>query len=265
MANGTMIQNKTNEKAVAEGKKPMTLKGYVQQYIPEIEKALPSCGVTAQRFARLMTSSLSGNPKLMNCTPMSFIGAMMTAASLGLEPNTLGSCYVIPYGKDATFVLGYHGLLELVYRSGMVKTVEAHEVYEKDFFEYEYGTESKLVHKPLMNGDRGNVIAYYACYTTKDGGYGFAVMSKDDVENHRKKFSKTSSPDSPWNTNFDSMALKTVLKRCLKYAPLSTELQRNIQQDETVKTTFNVNDIADGGSILDVQGDAIEEVEGEVV
>ena len=255
MANG-MISKKTDEqKRTLAAQKPTTLKDYINKYVPEIEKALPSCGVTPERFARLMTSALSASPQLASCTPQSFLGAMMTAASLGLEPNTpLGQAYLIPYKDNATFQLGYHGLLALCYRSGQIKSVTAETVYKNDFFEYELGLDSKLVHRPCMDGNRGEAVAYYAVYKTKDDGYGFAVMSKADVEEHRKKFSK--AQNSPWNTNFDEMAKKTVLKRCLKYAPISSDLMRQVANDETIKTAFRMEDQS-GDSILDVQGDPI--------
>ena len=257
-----LIQNKNNT-SVATPKKQSTLRDYIKQYIPEIEKALPSCGVTADRFARLMTSALSANPKLASCTPQSFLGAMMASAQLGLEPNTsLGQAYLIPYGDNVQFQLGYQGLLALCYRSGEIANVSAEVVHKNDEFQYELGLHPTLVHKPCLTGDRGEAVAYYATWNGKNGGYGFAVMSKADVEEHRKKFSK--ARNSPWDTNFDSMALKTVLKRCLKYAPISSSMMREVNADETIKTNFRMEDVVSGDvDILDVQPDVIE-VEGTV-
>lgn len=258
------IANKVaeNSKTLATNK-PTTLKDYVNKYVPEIEKALPSCGITADRFARLMTTALSTNPSLQQCSPMSFLGAMMQSASLGLEPNTaLGQSYLIPYKDQCTFQLGYKGLLELVYRSGQISSVQAEVVYENDEFIYELGLDSKIIHKPKMDGDRGQPVAYYAIWHGKDGGYGFSVMSKAECEEHKKKFCKATN--SPWNTNFDSMALKTVLKKALKYAPISSSLMRDIGTDETVKTNFRMEDISNGDvDIRDINPDEVQ-AEGSV-
>ena len=252
-----LITNKMADKNALAKSASGTLKEYINKYIPEIEKALPNCGVTPERFARLMTSAISSTPKLADCTPKSFLGAMITAASLGLEPNTpLGQAYLIPYGKEAQMQLGYKGLLTLCYRSGQIKSVTAETVYENDEFEYELGLNSKLVHKPKMNGDRGKAIAYYAIYYTKDGGYGFSVMSHSDVEEHKKKYSK--AQNSPWNTNFDEMAKKTVLKKALKDAPISTELMREVNQDESIHSQFRMEDLKDGSSIMDSPQDYID-------
>lgn len=220
-----------------------TMQDYVKAMEGEIKKALPSV-LTPERFTRMVLSAISTTPKLAECTPQSFLGAMMTAAQLGVEPNTaLGQAYIIPYfnGKqkcmEAQFQLGYKGLIDLAYRSGEVSIIQAQVVYENDEFEYELGLDPKLKHVPATK-DRGNAIAYYAVFKTKDGGYGFEVMSIDDVTAHAKKYSKAYA-NSPWQSNFDEMAKKTVLKRVLKYAPLKSDFVRGITQDETVKTKID--------------------------
>ena len=115
-----------------------------------------------------------------------------------------------------------------------MSTLQAHTVYENDTFEYELGLEPKLKHIPAVK-DRGNPAFFYAVFRTKDGGYGFEVMSVEDVRAHGQKYSKAFS-NGPWKTNFEEMAKKTVLKRVLKYAPLKTEFIRGLSADETIKT-----------------------------
>ena len=100
------------------------------------------------------------------------------------------------------------GLIDLAYRSGEIQIIQAHAVCENDEFSYEFGLEPKLTHKPAVK-DRGEPIAFYAMFKTKDGGYGFDVMSVDDVRAHAAKYSKSfNSGFSPWKTNFVEMALK---------------------------------------------------------
>lgn len=224
-----------------EGKPRKTMQQYIKAMEGEIAKALPSV-ITSERFTRMVLSAISTNPKLGDCTPQSFLGAMMTAAQLGVEPNTaLGQAYIIPYRNkgvmEASFQLGYKGLIDLAYRSGDVSIIQAQTVYENDTFDYELGLDPKLKHIPAVK-DRGNATHYYAVFKTKDGGYGFEVMSMADVLEHAKRYSK-SYGSGPWQTNFDEMAKKTVLKRCLKYAPLKSEFVRGVTQDETVKTKID--------------------------
>ena len=235
------IQNKVA--TTNNGSEKKTMQMYIKTMEGEIKKALPSV-ITPERFTRMTLSAISTNPKLAQCTPASFLGAMMSAAQLGLEPNTpLGQAYLIPYknrGNDEVqFQIGYKGLIDLAYRSGEVELVQAHIVYENDEFVCEYGLEPKLVHKPA-DKDRGEAIKVYAMFKTKSGGYGFDVMSMDDVRRHAEKYSQAyKSGFSPWKSNFEEMAKKTVLKRVLKYAPLKSDFVRAVVQDESIKTEIS--------------------------
>lgn len=236
----TTIQNKVT--TVNNGGQK-TMQQYIKSMEGEIKKALPSV-ITPERFTRMTLSAISVNPKLASCTPKSFLGAMMSAAQLGLEPNTpLGQAYLIPYKNkgvdEVQFQIGYKGLIDLAYRSGEVELVQAHIVYANDTFECEYGLEPKLVHKPA-DSDRGEPIKVYAMFKTKSGGYGFDVMSMDDVRRHAEKYSQAyKSGFSPWKTNFEEMAKKTVLKKVLKYAPLKSDFVRAVVQDESIKTEIS--------------------------
>ena len=232
-----------NQVATTNGKEKKTMQQYIKTMEGEIKKALPSV-ITPERFTRMVLSAISTNPKLASCTPQSFLGAMMSASQLGLEPNTpLGQAYLIPYKNkgvdEVQFQIGYKGLIDLAYRSGEVELVQAHVVYENDTFECEFGLEPKLVHKPA-DSDRGDPIKVYALFRTKSGGYGFDVMSMDDVRRHAEKYSQAyKSGFSPWKTNFEEMAKKTVLKRVLKYAPLKSDFVKAVTQDETIKSEIS--------------------------
>lgn len=242
--------------------KQATMQGYVKAMGKEIAKALPSV-LTPERFTRMVFTALSTNPKLQQCTPNSFLGAMMQAAQLGVEPNTpIGQAYLIPYKNKGTlecqFQLGYKGLIDLCNRSGDIKDIQAHEVYENDLFEYEYGLEPKLKHVPAMK-DRGEVIAYYAVFHTVNGGYGFEVMSKDDIIKFAQKTSQSyGSSFSPWTKYFDEMAKKTVVKKVLKFAPIKTEFFKALSTDETIKTNIaeHMEDLPDE-TIIDVEAKEI--------
>ena len=242
MANEGIIKKTTGE--IAAKGKPKTLRDYIMSMQGEIAKALPSV-ITPERFTRmaLTAARISG---LEGCDHMSFLAAMMSAAQLGLEPNTpLGQAYILPYKNnkkginEVQFQIGYKGLIDLAYRSGEVELVQAHCVYENDTFECEYGIEPKLKHIPA-DKNRGELTKVYAMFRTKSGGYGFEVMSIDDIRQHAQKYSKAfGSSYSPWKTSFEEMAKKTVLKRVLKYAPLKSDFVRAITQDSTVKSEIN--------------------------
>lgn len=253
------LQEKKSGVTTAQ-KKNKSLLSQIDVMKPQIAKALPSV-ITPERFTRMVMTAVSSNPQLASCTFESFCGAMLQSAQLGLEPNTpLGQAYLIPRRNgrkgvtECQFQLGYQGMLALAYRGGATM-ITAHEVCENDSFEYEYGLEPFLKHKPAIKG-RGAVIAYYATYKLENGGFGFAVMSKEDIENHAKRYSDAyKSSYSPWSTQFDEMAKKTVIKKALKYAPMSAEFMKSMNSDETVKSWNDKDDFSD---IVSVQGEFIE-------
>ena len=221
-------------------KKSMSIAELIKAMEPEIKKALPKV-ITVERFTRMALSALNTTPKLKECTQISFLSALLNAAQLGLEPNTpLGQAYLIPYKNkgvmECQFQIGYKGLLDLAYRSPQIQTVQAHCVYANDNFSYELGLNPQLVHKPTM-GERGEPRCFYSLFKTTNGGYGFEVMSKTAIEEHAKKYSKAYDSDySPWKTDFESMAKKTVIKQVLKYAPIKTDYIQAMNVDDTVGT-----------------------------
>ena len=142
--------------------KNMPIADMIKALEPEIARALPSV-ITPERFTSMELNALNNTTKLAECTQMSFLGALMSAAQLGLEPNTpLGQAYLIPYKNkgilECQFQIGYKGLLDLVYRNEMVQTVQAQVVYKNDEFRYALGLNGELTHVPVLK-DRGGPVA----------------------------------------------------------------------------------------------------------
>lgn len=242
-----------------------TMQQYIERMKGEIAKALPSV-LTPERFTRIVLSALSTNPKLAETTPQSFLGAMMTAAQLGMEPNTpLGQAYLIPFKNhgvlETQFQLGYKGLIDLAYRSGQVSSIQAQTVYANDTFEFSFGLDPTLKHVPAKE-DRGDPAWFYAVFKTKDGGFGFEVMSVEDVRAHVKRYSKAYG-NGPWQTNFEEMAKKTVLKKALKYAPLKSDFTWQLSADESVKSEIDADMFAVPNEPIEAEY-TVDESTGEV-
>lgn len=243
------VKNELAKKAEGNNKLRITpgmeISDLIKALEPEIARALPSV-LTPERFTRMALSSLNNTPKLAECTPMSFLSALMSAAQLGLEPNTpLGQAWLIPYKNkgvlECQFQIGYKGLIDLVYRNKMVQTVQAQVVYANDEFHYELGLHSDLRHIPRL-GDRGEIAAFYALFKLENGGYGFEVMTKEEMDTFAKTYSKgISASYSPWKTFYEDMAKKTVIKQVLKFAPLKTEFQRALSNDNTIKHELSID------------------------
>ena len=242
-----------------------TLNALLKRMGPEIQRALPK-HMDADRIARIALTAVRTTPKLLECDQMSFMAAVMQSAQLGVEPNTgLGQAYLIPYGKQVQFQLSYKGLIDLATRSGQYKAIYAHEVYANDEFSYSYGLNKDLVHVPSQEPN-GEPIGYYAVYHLKNGGYDFVYWTKERVDQHAQKFSQAVQKGwtSPWKTNYDAMAKKTVLKEVLKYAPKSIELQKTVEADSTIKTEINedmsqVIDVTDFSVVDEPQNESQQE------
>lgn len=260
-----MMQVAAGKTAVAKKQKSPTefVNGVLNAKMGEIKKALPEV-ITPERFARITLSAISVNPTLAQAavqSPMTLLGAVMTAAQLGLEPNTpLGHCYLIPRRRknnwEVQFQLGYKGLIDLAYRSGEVTIIQAHCVYEKDLFEYELGLDPKLRHIP-SSGERGEMTHAYAVFKTRGGATGFACMTKRELDSHRDRYSDAANRGfSPWQSNYEEMCKKTVLKAALKYAPLKSDFARRVSSDETVKAEVNA-DMSDVQPIIDIDSETV--------
>lgn len=205
----------------------------------QFELALPR-HVSAARFVRVALTTLRLNPKLLECSRESILGGFMLAAQLGLEVSDVrGQCYLIPRRNtkagtvEATFQLGYRGMIDLAGRGGI--TVEPREVREGDRFDWQYGTDAVLVHRPALD-DRGDVVAFYAVAHFPDGRRpAFDVMSRAEMETHRDRFRADSRKDSAWDSHFEAMGRKTMVRRLLNYLPLPIELAQAVDaEDRTV-------------------------------
>lgn len=237
--------------------KSMSISDLIKAMEPEIKKALPEV-ITPERFTRMALSALNTTPKLKECTQISFLAALMNAAQLGLEPNTpLGQAYLIPYNnkgkQECQFQIGYKGMIDLSYRNPQMQVIQAQAVYEKDEFEYELGLHPKLVHRPTTE-DRGEVTLFYGLFKLTNGGFGFEVMSKTDMDAYAKEYSRAfDSSFSPWKSNYIGMAKKTVIKQVLKYAPLKADFQRALSSDGTIRTEI-------AGDMSEIQGEGFYDV-----
>lgn len=183
---------------------------------------------------------------LQKCNPNAVVLEALKAATLKLPINkALGFAYIIPYGTTPTFQLGYRGIIQLAQRSGQYKYINAGEVYEGE--EVNYNRISGMLE---ISGEATseNVIGYFAYFQLQNGFEKAVYWSKEKVLNHAKRFSqayKSGKKDSPWFTNFDAMALKTVLKSIIsKYGPMSVEFADAMANDNDDRVEAEVEENA---------------------
>lgn len=196
-------------------------------------------GNKAAGFLTSLLNTTNGNKQLQEAEPQSILKAGAIAATLDLpiDPN-LGFSYIVPYNNkgrnEAQFQLGYKGFIQLAIRTGQYKKINVTELYEGQFESYDPITDEL---KYNLDGKISDEVTHYIAYfQTTNGFEKYNVMSKAEVKEHAKKFSKTFlSRFSSWQTNFDSMAKKTVLKLLLsKFGILSIEMQTAQKVDQAV-------------------------------
>ncbi len=220
--------------AVAVKTRAEEIKDFMLAQRPAFEDVLMKT-ISPERFTRIALSAFRNTPELMECSKASLLSALMNSAALGLEPNTpLGLAYLIPFnsrdGKQVQFIIGYKGLIVLARRSGQIVTIHADVVRENDEYQAWHGSDAHLRHVPYRKGERGEIVTFYAYAKLKDGGFQFVEMTPDDVEAIRAR-SKAGS-FGPWKTDYEAMALKTVLRKLCKLLPHSDALAHALNADE---------------------------------
>jgi recombination protein RecT len=226
----------------------------------QVAMALPK-HLTPDRFVRIALTELRLTPKLYECDPLSFLGAIVQCSQLGLEPgDNLGRAYLIPFKKECQLIIGYRGFLDLARRSGQILSTDAQCIYENDHFEFEKGSNSYLRLIPTMK-DRGKMIGAYAMSKFINGGELFEVMNKNDIDKIRSTSKAAKSEYSPWNNPifYPEMARKTLVRRLAKYLPTTPELQKAITLDE--QADLGIQDNSKQMSIIDaVTGEVINDL-----
>ena len=251
-------------RAPSTEQRPQTIAGLMAD--PKIKAqmalALPK-HMTSDRLARIALTEIRKVPTLAKCDQTSFLGAIMQCAQLGLEPGgALGHAYLLPFENrkkgitEVQFIVGYRGMIDLARRSGQIVSLTARTVHENDEFSYQYGLNEDLKHVPAT-GDRGALIYVYAVAKLKDGGVQFEVMSRSDIDKVRAQ-SKAGNY-GPWQTHYDEMAKKTVIRRLFKYLPVSIELATAVTMDE--KADAGVDQ--DNSSILTGEYSTVDESQHE--
>ena len=147
----------------------------------------------------------------------------------------------VQYGNSVQYIPMVEGIIKVLHNSGLIKTICAEVVYEKDLFDYELGTAPKITHKPLITGDRGKPICVYAVAITTNEGEYYEVMNMAEIDKCRQVSKASSSPHSPWVKWFDQMAKKTVIHRIEKRLPKNYAINSVVRIDEDTEFKQAVN------------------------
>ena len=215
-----------------------------------------------ERFERCIRNAVSQNQQLLKCDRASLWRAGMTAAVLGLEVDggVLGQGYLIPYKGQVQFVVGYKGLVALAYNAGYI--VEGHVVRSSDEFDYEYGLEPKLFHKPMNSGLRGEenpIVGAYATARSADMPPVFEFMEAVDIIAQRDRSAgfKNNPHNSPWTNDFAAMARKTPIRLLASHLPLNVQKAVALEALHDRGLSAHIPTPEDG--VIEVVAEAVEE------
>ena len=212
-------------------------------------------GEKAGHFMMAIVGVVEGTPQLQSCDPQSIINSAIASATLDLPiEKNLGYAYIVPYKDKAQFQMGYKGYIQLALRSGQYKYINSVEIKEGELESYNLLTGEfnfKFI-EDINKRLEAKTIGYASYIEFTNGFRNTLYMTKEQVDNHAKEYSQSYAYDlrkgyknSNWSTNFDSMALKTVLKLNLsKFGALSVSVQRALQLDGS-----SITEIKDDGTI----------------
>lgn len=208
--------------------------------------------IPTQRFVGLVKSALNGNPELRECTPKSIVAACEKAASDGLLLDGREAALVIynkrerqedgsfvTVAREAQYIPMVAGMRRRIYNSGLVSVLETGIVYDGEMkeglFEYQAGSDPRLIHRPLLTGELGEPVAVYSVVTMNTGHKSIEVMRWSEVMriaalqsknvaryDDKKKGIRKGDLVGIWAQHTHEMARKTVLRRHSKQLPFDS-------------------------------------------
>lgn len=218
----------------------------------------------AGSFMSSMIDLYSGDKDLQKCDPEKVALECVKAAAINLPlVKSMGLAYVVPYKGVPTFTIGYKGYIQLAQRTGQYRTINADNVYAGELRGFD-----KLSGMLDLSGERESdeIIGYFAYFKLLNGFEKTLYMSREDVEKWAKKYSPSyNSSYSPWKTEFDKMAQKTVLRRLIgTYGVMSIEMRTAMDQDDQGETPAARQERLASKTMIDVQGADVNPDTGEV-
>lgn len=230
------------------------VRSMLEKLKPQFAMALPR-HLTPDRLLRVAMTAVQNTPALLDCDRKSLFSAIMACAQLGLEPDgVLGQAYLVPFAGKVQFIPGYKGLITLARNSGMITSIQAHEVRADDEFVFRYGLNEQLDHVPRSDDD-APITHFYAYAKFTDGGHSFEVMTCQQVEKIRDKsqafqrFKAGKIKSTPWADHFAQMGRKTLIRRLSNYLP------REVQKAVAMEAAFEagtLSELVDGEVVMGI-------------
>lgn len=249
---------KATEQQAAQVTPAQAIKRSLDTYRPVFMKLLAGTGISEETFAAQIANACRATPALFRCKPETVLGAALRCAQLGLAPNDPRNlAWIIPYGQEAQFQIGYGGIMELARRAVPGLRFDGRPVYPNDLFDVDYGKAEPLTHKPavaLRLERGGDAFAWYVRAVYPDGSIQIHVLDREGVEYHRK-FSKQKN-GGMWNDSYDAAALKSVVLDMKRWLPSSAQLTAALASDTEIIDVREAAEL-DEGEIIQTPDEVI--------
>ncbi|WP_076636644.1 recombinase RecT [Lactiplantibacillus plantarum] len=222
----------------------------------------------ASQFSTSLINLVNGNQSLAKVDQMSVIQSAMVAATLNLPiDQNLGYMWLVPYKGRATPQIGYKGYIQLAQRTGQYLAMNAIAIHSGELKGWNPLTEDFQFDPMGRTSDE--VIGYVGYFKLTNGFEKTVFWTKASMEEHRMNFSKMSAGKTPqgvWASNYDAMAIKTVLRNMLsKWGPMSIEMEQALANDETApQTPLNVEAEESASETTNNMLDKFRQQQGEV-
>lgn len=269
-----MTKRTESRELTPQQKQYVTIRDYLMSNAGALAKVMPKY-LDSERMVRLALGAAQRSPKLLECTPRSWLAALMDCSYYGLEPNpALGHAYLVPFRNkhaknqmEVTFIPGYKGLILLACRSKAFVNVDARAVFENEyrqgrFKETPHDPDAPFFHEPLYGSKdvRGAYFGFYAVGWIRRGERAaFRFCPMDEIRDTRKRARAADS--GPWTTDFVPMAKKTAVRRLMTLAPIQagSKLDDALNHERVLQggRVAHANDWSQviGGARMDRAGD----------
>lgn len=256
-------QEKVDEVTRRAKSSALVLRENFEKALPAIQRRLPQYlpPGSAERFAAIAVGTIQQNEALRRCSTQSLVRGVLQAAEYGLTVDgVLGHAYLVPYKikgvSTAQFQIGYRGLFELIYRTGLWVSGTANIVCEGDVFDWDEGSQPFLKHKRAFGVGRGDAFAAYAIVHPKgDGPSTFRILDEERILEHRacsKAWAhdqKQGSKNSIWTTHPEIAWQKSAVRELSKHVALATEHHEVIRRAAVLDERIDQGD----DSVIDAE------------
>lgn len=227
----TQTQPQAKESTAALMNMLLSKEGYQKRFDELLGKRSP-------QFISSIVSLMNADSALMDAfhnAPVTIIQSALQAASFDLPINpALGYAYIVPFRNskrnrmEASFIMGYKGMLQLALRTGVYKRINVVDVRAGELKSYDHLREDIELEfiEDEDEREKAPIIGYVGYFQMINGMEKTIYMTVKQLEAHEKKFRHGNYMSRGWKENPDAMMRKTIMRKLIgKWGLMSVTYQ----------------------------------------